>query len=315
MVQGATKFQCHMQAITFAACMKYGKLDNVDGIDFRLPITPDNFTPCGATTALQIRMGGTMWNIPEWVGKVYPAGTKQKDFLHHYSRQFSTIELNATHYKIPTVATVQKWCEQTPTSFRFCPKFPQSISHYRRFTNVDGITEDFLNALVAFGERLGPSFIQLPPHFAPDKAEVLMNYVNALPTDLTWAIEFRHPDWFAGSTAAEEVWQWMRERKIIAVISDTAGRRDAVHMRITGAGTIVRFGGNNLHASDELRWKEWIDRLYQWQQQGLEWCELWMHQTDSIVTPESCIRFAELWKERTGAQVATPQIWSQTTLF
>ena len=36
----------------------------------------------------------------EWVGKVYPEKTKEKDFLQYYVQHYNSIELNATHYKI-----------------------------------------------------------------------------------------------------------------------------------------------------------------------------------------------------------------------
>jgi uncharacterized protein YecE (DUF72 family) len=290
--------------------MKYGKLDNISDIDFTLPVTPFDFIPHGPAATPKVYTGGTMWNIPAWIGKVYPPGTKQKDFLTQYARQFGTIELNATHYKIPTPETVKSWCAQTPEDFVFCPKLPQSISHYRRFTQCEAITTDFILALEAFGHRLGPVFIQLPPHFGPDKASLLHDYMLSLPTDLVWAVEFRHPGWFTSGEQAEDFWQFMVERNIWSVISDTAGRRDAVHMRITGSGIIVRFGGNNLDPTDEQRLSDWALRLEEWSKSGLQTFHLWMHQPESLHTPESCIQFADMCNYRMNVRLKRPVLHS-----
>jgi len=114
--------------------MKFGKLPNIDQVDFSLP--PDAEGTASILAKLpqsksQLYVGCTGWGMKEWIGTVYPAKTKAKDFLHHYARQFSTIELNTTHYRIPTPETVIKWRDTTPADFRFCPKIPQSISHSR----------------------------------------------------------------------------------------------------------------------------------------------------------------------------------------
>jgi uncharacterized protein YecE (DUF72 family) len=290
--------------------MKYGKLDQVDDIDFSLPQSHEQMLP-GTAAVCDIRMGGTMFNLPNWVGKVFPPKTKAKDFLYHYSRQFNTIELNATHYRLPTTTTVAHWRDQSPEGFLFCPKFPQSISHYRRFKDCEQITDEFLNAILVFENRLGTSFIQLPPHYGSDKFQALSAYLMKLPRDVSFAIEFRHPSWFEHSSQVQEMWHVLHECGISAVVSDTAGRRDALHMHITTPEVFVlRFGGNNLHPSDYTRLDAWVDLVAQWEQKGLKSFHLWMHQTDSILTPETCIYFAQQWKQKTGRDIAFPKLFS-----
>ncbi|RZA02049.1 MAG: DUF72 domain-containing protein [Moraxellaceae bacterium] len=84
----------------------------------------------------RIGVGAPVWGVKGWEGKVYPLGTDTKDFLHHYSRQFNSIELNTTHYRIPDLETIRRWRAATPEGFRFCPKFPQSISHQSKWCFV-----------------------------------------------------------------------------------------------------------------------------------------------------------------------------------
>ena len=69
-----------------------------------------------------------------------------------------------------------------------------------------------------------------------------------------------------------------------AVISDTAGRRDALHMRVTAPFVLVRFGGYEGHASDEARLTQWAQRIAEWKDQGLR-IPPPRPPTDSIHTP------------------------------
>jgi uncharacterized protein YecE (DUF72 family) len=289
--------------------MKYGKLEDISGIDFVLPADhPDNMgVLAGKPFDTDFRLGGTMWNIPSWVGRIYPTSTSKSNYIQAYGNQFSTIELNATHYRIPSKETVRQWYGHTPVNFLFCPKFPQTISHYRRFRDCEAVTDDFLIAISEFRDKLGPAFIQLPPNFSAASSSVLVKYLSGLPTDLKYAIEFRHPQWFTGGPLVEEVWQLLRELKITAIISDTAGRRDAMHMRLTTPHSIVRFGGNDLHPSDYSRLTHWVERTSVWTSEGLRSFHLWMHQPESVKTPETCMWFASELCRLTGVEIDAPK--------
>ena len=43
------------------------------------------------------------------------------------------------------------------------------------------------------------------------------------------------------------------------VITDTAGRRDCLHMKLTSADIFIRFVGNSLHESDYQRIDDWVE--------------------------------------------------------
>lgn len=296
--------------------MKYGKLDSIVGIDFTLP---DDHPQTGRVLsgdrpdALEVRLGGTMWTLPAWKGKVYPEKTPQREMPVRYCEQFGCIELNATHYRIHPPETMRRWASFADEDFRFCPKFPQLISHFRRFQNCEGLSDEFIDALLALGPNCGPSFIQLPPNFRPEKSAALLQYIQQWPRELPLAIEFRHPAWFEGGAEAEEVWAMMETLKIGAVISDTAGRRDAVHMRCTAPFLLLRFGGNDLDPSDHERLESWADRIVTWHEGGLHSVYLLMHQPDSIHSPESCLDFAQAMEARLPVQIKKPVI--QGNLF
>lgn len=290
--------------------MKFGKLSDISQVDFSLPNDHSGTKAALAKgkTSLKIYQGGTMWNIPDWIGKIFPEKTPKKDLMKAYGTAFGTIELNATHYKIPTKEVVRNWHDAMPSDFKFCPKFPQLISHYRRFKNCEGLTDEFLEAIMELKDKLSFSFIQLPPNFTAQHADALSDYLHTLPRDMKFALEFRHESWFEPNERSLGIWKTMEECGIASVITDTAGRRDAVHMRLTTPHCIVRFGGNELDQSDTKRLEQWVDRIEQWQKQGLEEFQLWIHQPDSVLTPETSQIFAALVRQQLKINVKTPVI-------
>ena len=279
--------------------MKFGKLDNIEGVDFSLPADHPATAKAlgGQSYTPKFQLGGTMWNIRDWKGTWYPEKTIIKNFGPAYCQLFNSIELNATHYKIHPAEVIKKWKSWAGEGFTFCPKFPNLITHYRQFLNCEGLTDEFLEAISEFKELLGPCFIQLPERTRPTQAVKIQNYLQTLPRDIKIHIEFRHEDWFVDSPEVEDTWQLIEELGIGSVISDTSGRRDALHMRLTNKTLILRFGGNELDATDNDRLADWASRIKIWADLGLEEVQMWMHQPDSILTPETLILFeAELQK-------------------
>jgi uncharacterized protein YecE (DUF72 family) len=297
--------------------VKFGKLhthDELEGIDWTLPECKIEWKERDLNKGrnhilTNVRSGGTMWTVRPWRGKVYPAKDPMRTWANHYGRQFGSIEFNATHYRIYSPEKMAKWADEMPDGFIFCPKFPAIISHYRRFGNCEGPTDDFIAGISALGNKLGPAFLQLPPHYAPSHSDKLISYLKAWPRDLKMAIEFRHPDWFKGGADAEAMWELMSELGVGAVISDTAKRRDALHMRLTSQFLLVRFGGYDGHKSDEERlgiWAKWISDLSK-NGTPLESFDLLVHTTESIHTPETCRLFSKLIAETCDLKVKTPK--------
>lgn len=270
--------------------MKFGKLPDVSNVDFTLP--PD---PPGTQAALernfrkhkqlQFYIGGTGWSMKEWVGTVYPAGAKTKDYLRHYANQFNTIELNTTHYRIPTIASVEKWYAETTPDFKFCPKIPQTISHSRDLGINGGQIEQFCDAIAHLQEKLGCCFMQLPPYFGSDRLPVLENFLKKFPREIPLAIEVRHESWFARTEHAEKLFQLLERYYTSTVITDVAGRRDVLHMRLTTNIAMVRFVGNELHPSDYTRLNDWVKKVNKWYEQGLSEVYFFTHEPDNIQAP------------------------------
>src|SRR5580700_9077085 len=137
--------------------MEFGKIpeNELNQIDFTLP--PD---PPGNKEVLKNGKGHTKfyigcakWGRKDWIGKLYPKGTKEKDFLHYYATQFNSIEFNGFFYNIQSREQVEKWVSMVPKGFLFCPKFTQSITHYKRLKNTKNDVGAFLDVVSAFGSH------------------------------------------------------------------------------------------------------------------------------------------------------------------
>lgn len=271
--------------------MKFGKVNHLAGIDWKLPIDQarnEGFFQRIPKSDLRpsFRLGCTGWSMKEWVGKVYPMGCQPSEYLKYYSKQFNTIELNTTHYRIPDLKTIHRWYAESEPDFRFCPKIPQSISHSRDL----GIESDnlyiFCNSIRELNEKLGVCFLQLPPHFDPPRLGILEKFLAKWPGELPLALEFRHEAWFDNSDTANALFELLEAHGASAVITDVAGRRDVLHMGLSAPFAFIRFVGNDLHPSDYKRIDEWIARLGYWQGRGLQ--EVWFfpHEPENILAPD-----------------------------
>jgi uncharacterized protein YecE (DUF72 family) len=54
---------------------------------------------CKEAFMAEILIGTSGYSYHEWVGPVYPKGTKTVDYLAYYSKLFPTVELNFSYYK------------------------------------------------------------------------------------------------------------------------------------------------------------------------------------------------------------------------
>lgn len=299
--------------------MDFGKLPNVDNVDFNLP--EDRFISQKKSGAQPVQwyVGLPIWNQPAWTGKIYTYDAKEGDFLRQYAAQFSTIELNVTHYQIPSEKTVQRWKESVPKGFLFCPKFPQQISHDLQLVGAEEQTRLFVERMQGLGANLGTCFLQLPPVFGPNRLPILERYLDKLPSDFSVSIEFRHPDWFNKQETWEEVCRILQQKNVGLVLSDVSGRRDVLHMSLTNDICMLRFVGNDLHPTDYKRTLDWIGtKLKKWTLHAVNKVFIFIHCGDNEQAPE----LANFWISHLNEQLRAgiPQLlWkprvTQSKLF
>ena len=295
--------------------MKFGKVANPDLIDFTLPEDhPDN------SRALQKGQQplSSFVGYPKWTKKdmpgLFPAGVK--DELAHYSTQYNAIELNATFYNTFKPEQIIKWKERAAEGFKFFPKVHQYISHVKRLKDFHHSVDTFCESVWHFGDKLGTCFMQMHDNFGPENFSRLAAFIKHWPGDMPLAIELRHAEWFQNPSIHQETFHLFETHNIVPVITDTAGRRDLVHMHLTNPHTLIRFVGTN-HPSDRPRMAAWAARLKTWKDQGLESFIFFIHQNLEEESPLLSQYFIKQANEQLEANLKMPNITvnQQTSLF
>lgn len=293
--------------------MDFGKVPQtvLDKIDFRLADEPEwNRTVLKGkkVTEPKVFFGCPQWWGKDWIGKLYPKGTRDTELLDHYVRHFNAIELNATHYKVYEQSTIRKWAAKAKDrDFRFCPKMFKDISHLGSLHDKQALTAAFLQSISAFEDKLGPVFIQLSEHFSWQRKGELFTYLSALPADFQFFLEMRNTAWF-GKDESRELFELLRSLGMGAVITDTAGRRDCAHMHLPVPRAFVRFVTNELHPTDYTRCDAWVKRISYWLEQGLEELYFFIHSPDEATSPEIAVYFIDKLNQACGLNLPKPRL-------
>jgi len=165
---------------------------------------------------MTLYVGTSGYSYKEWKGSFYPEKIPAKDMLRYYSERLSTVEINATFYRMPQTSMLENWKEQVPGSFRFALKASQRITHFKRLKETDEETKYFLDTAAAvLAEQLGVVLFQLPPNMKKDLPR-LETFLTLLPATTPAAFEFRHPTWFD-----DDVLDLLRSQNRPLVVSDT----------------------------------------------------------------------------------------------
>ncbi|MGD6806073.1 MAG: DUF72 domain-containing protein [Candidatus Bathyarchaeia archaeon] len=211
----------------------------------------------------KLHFGTIGWSYNFWKGNFYPAKTASKDFLAFYSKQFNTVEVDATFYRNPTEQTVQNWHDATPKGFTFSLKFPQLITHILMLRNCQPQTDAFLHSIEGLKEKLGPLLLQFPPNFAANHFQDLAAYLQKLPKQHRYVVEIRNKSWLT-----QEFFSLLRENKVVLAWADSALMAevrevtgDFLYMRWEGDRKAVVGTVGKVEVDKTVDYQRWTDRL------------------------------------------------------
>ena len=200
---------------------------------------------------MNLHVGTSGYSYKEWKGSFYPEKIPANEMLRYYAERFSTVEINATFYRMPQASMLINWKEQVPETFRFSLKAPQRITHFKRLNETAQETNYFLETAAVLGDQLGPILFQLPPNMKKDLPR-LETFLDQLPTTVRATFEFRHPTWFD-----DDVLELLRSRNRPLVISDTDDM-PTTHIDRTADWGYLRLRRVN-YSEENLA--EWVKRL------------------------------------------------------
>lgn len=229
-------------------------------------------------------IGCALWGYKEWVGDLFPPGSRASEFLRLYGQRLTTVEGNTTFYSVPDQATVARWAAETPIGFQFCPKLPRTITHAGLLYPHLEEALRFLDRMQGLGDRLGPVFAQLPPAYGPANLTDLAAFLTALPRIAAeFAVELRHPDWFTPRYSAR-LTELLQELGIGRVLLDTRPIYDVpghpqlhserkkpklpLQFSVTAPFSLVRYISHPDRDVNQRFLQDWVPHINQWLQQG-----------------------------------------------
>ncbi len=211
----------------------------------------------------QVLIGTSGWQYDHWRGPFYPEALPKEGFLSYCAERFHTVEINNSFYQLPSRKSLAAWREAVPAGFVFSVKASRYITHMKKLKDPDQTLPPFFRAFEALRDKLGPILFQLPPNwrFNPDR---LYDFLEALPTGLRYAFEFRDSSWFdpRALDALTEIGAAFCMYELAGTVSPKHITADFAYIRLHGPEGPYqgRYGRRGLAG--------WAGALYAWAEQG-----------------------------------------------
>lgn len=246
-----------------------------------------------------IRIGTSGYHYKHWLGRYYPAGTKPSQMLAHYIRDFDTVELNNTFYRLPEESAFDGWRDATPRDFLFAVKGSRFISHMIKLKDAQRGLTNFLPRAERLGRKLGPILWQLPPKWNVN-LERLEEFLSILPRKHRYTFELRNETWIN-----DEVLEVLRKYDAAFCIYELAGYQSP--LELTTNWTYVRLHGptsfkyQGSYSDEQLA--EWAARIRKWSRK-LDAIYVYFDNDDSAHAVRNALTLKEMVKRHAHRRVA-----------
>jgi uncharacterized protein YecE (DUF72 family) len=198
-----------------------------------------------------IYIGTSGFQYDDWVGPYYPEGLPKEDWLSFYAKEFKTLEINFTYYRMPTARGLAGMARKVPTDFLFTVKASQEMTHAR--AREPQAFDQFKNALKPLldSHRLGAILAQFPNSFrANDDSLDYLRWLRDQLAGLPVIVELRNKEWLT-----QETYQFLREQNLgFCSVDEPYFPRVA---EVTSNLAYVRFHGRN--------YKKWWKHDHAWE--------------------------------------------------
>ncbi len=201
-------------------------------------------------------IGTSGWNYDHWKGMFYPPHLSASSWLEFYARQFDTVEINYSFYRLPERVVFETWRSEVPENFTFAVKASRYLTHLKKLKDPREPLERIVTNARGLGDKLGPILYQLPPHWNAN-LQRLREFIAVLPSDVRHVIEFRDPSWLA-----DEVFDLLQEHSIGYCIMSAPDLPRV--MQVTANFAYIRmhsggYGTEGNYEEPQLEW--WAERV------------------------------------------------------
>ena len=210
--------------------------------------------------AAEIHIGTSGWHYRHWIGRYYPKDIKPANMLAHYLRDFDTVELNNTFYRLPLESAFDSWRKATPPDFVFAVKGSRFLTHMIKLKDPERGLVNFIPRAERLRAKLGPILWQLPPRWNVN-IERLEEFLAKLPRKHRYAFELRNETWMN-----DDVYALLRKHNAAFCIYELAGYHTP--FIITADWTYVRLHGPTQFkyqgSYSDAQLAAWADRIREW---------------------------------------------------
>ena len=213
----------------------------------------------------KIYIGTSGWHYKHWTGNFYPDTIKGSRQFDEYKKNFETVEINNSFYKLPSDKTFRQWALAAQKGFTYAIKASRFITHVKKLAvDMDSISL-LLSRVDKLKEKLGPILFQLPPGWMVD-VERFRKFLEKIPYGYRYTFEFRNTSWYK-----KEIYELLKQHHCAFCIYELAGHTspkeitaDFVYIRLHGPGN--KYQGSY---TDETL-KNWAKLCMQWRNSGLD---------------------------------------------
>jgi len=213
----------------------------------------------------KILIGTSGWSYAHWFGRYYPSDLPRSEMLSFYAQELNTVEVNASFYRLPFEGMIKGWYRKTPADFKFSLKGPRKVTHLLNLVDCEEDIKVFLDRVRGLNEKLGVILYQIPPSLKKDIPR-LAKFLDQLPKDLRYTIEFRDDSW-----SDEETFELLKNKGVAYCI--ISAPHLACHIKATADFVYIRMHGithwYRYHYSyDDLKF--WAGEIRKFIDQGLD---------------------------------------------
>ncbi|MCX6645765.1 MAG: DUF72 domain-containing protein [bacterium] len=146
---------------------------------------------------MTVYVGTSGFHYKEWIGPVYPPGTKSSTMLERFAGMFHALEINSTFYRPPSKDMFKKYPDRTGGEMKIVVKLHGVFTHTRNAGSGDVATfDEAVKPLVNTGQFVC-YLAQFPQSFhnTGDARKYIEKLKDMFP-DIPLVCEFRHKSWW-----------------------------------------------------------------------------------------------------------------------